>query len=169
MSGAKTFCIPLMCAGAAMAQYVVGARAGTVRFTIGEVSVDGRPGRATKTNFPSLKEGHAIRTGVHGRLELMLAPGVFLRLAETRLHRTHWQMTSLGWSWDKDFGMQFFSPAVARRFRRASSPGCKSKKQFPPRMFAVKSTYGDGHAEGAAGGALDSNLHFGAACEPSLL
>jgi hypothetical protein len=50
-----------------------------------------------------------------------------------------------------------------------SSPGCKSKKQFPPRMFAVKSTYGDGHAEGAAGGALDSNLHFGAACEPSLL
>lgn len=77
----KAYWIILLCANAAAAQHVVGARAGTVDLTIGEVSADGQPLRATQTNFPLLRDGRRIRTG-DGRLELLLAPGVFLRLGE---------------------------------------------------------------------------------------
>lgn len=79
-------------AHAAVAQHVVGARAGTVHFTVGDVSVDGLPVAATALKFPVLSDGQLLRTGV-GRVEVLLAPGVFLRLdqhgalrmADTRL------------------------------------------------------------------------------------
>ena len=45
----------------------------------------------------------------------------------------------------------------------ASSPGWKSENSFHQECLIVESLYGDGHAEGTPGGALDCKLHFGAA------
>src|SRR5215469_9874139 len=69
----------LMCASPAHAQYVVSARAGTIHFTQGEVYLDAQPARATPLNFPLMADGQVLRTS-GGRAEVLLAPGVFLRL-----------------------------------------------------------------------------------------
>jgi hypothetical protein len=66
---------------AAWAQYVVSARAGTVHYIRGQVSVDGQPVPRTPLQFPMLREGQVLRTG-NGRAEVLLGPGVFLRLGE---------------------------------------------------------------------------------------
>lgn len=85
----------LLCAQAALAQGVMGARAGTVNFTVGAVTVDGQAVSVNPTTFPLLKDGQALETG-DGLAELLLGPGVFLRLglasalrmADTRLSDT---------------------------------------------------------------------------------
>jgi len=66
---------------AAWAQYVVSTRAGTIHYITGQVSVDGQPLKLTSLKFPLLKEGQVLRTG-KGRAEVLLGPGVFLRLGE---------------------------------------------------------------------------------------
>lgn len=66
---------------AAWAQYVVSAQAGTIHYISGQVSVDGQPGQKTPLKFPMLREGQVLRTG-NGRAEVLLGPGVFLRLGE---------------------------------------------------------------------------------------
>lgn len=63
----------------ASAQYVVSTRAGTISFTAGQVSVDDRPVDRNPTKFPTLKDGQSVRTK-NGRAEILLGPGVFLRL-----------------------------------------------------------------------------------------
>lgn len=63
----------------ASAQYVVSARAGTIHFTTGQVFVDEQPLERKFTSFPMLQEGQLIRTK-NGRAEILLGPGVFLRL-----------------------------------------------------------------------------------------
>lgn len=72
----------LLCANAAWAQYVVSARAGTIHFIRGQVSVDGQPIVKKLTEFPVLREGQILRTGNNGRAEILLGSGVFLRLGE---------------------------------------------------------------------------------------
>ena len=52
---------------------------------------------------------------------------------------------------------------------RPSSPGWKSENSFHRECLIVELPYGDGHAEGAPGGAVDSNLHVGSTGQPSLL
>lgn len=71
----------LLCAAATSvsAQYVVSARAGTIHFTTGQVFVDDRPVDRKSTAFPTLKDGQLLRTK-NGRAEILLGPGVFLRL-----------------------------------------------------------------------------------------
>ncbi len=66
---------------AAWAQYVISTRAGTIHYIRGQVSVDGQPLKLTPLKFPLLKEGQVLRTGT-GRAEVLLGPGVFLRLGE---------------------------------------------------------------------------------------
>ncbi len=66
---------------AACAQYVVSARAGTIDYIRGQVSVDGQQVRRTPLQFPMLQKGEVLRTG-NGRAEILLGPGVFLRLGE---------------------------------------------------------------------------------------
>ncbi|HTA45836.1 MAG TPA: hypothetical protein VK789_25495 [Bryobacteraceae bacterium] len=63
----------------ASAQYVVSARAGTIHFTTGQVSVDDQPVDRKPTKFLTLKDGQLVRTK-NGRAEILLGPGVFLRL-----------------------------------------------------------------------------------------
>jgi hypothetical protein len=66
---------------AGWAQYVVSARAGTINYIRGQVSVDGQPVEMQPLKFPMLREGQVLRTG-NGRAEILLGPGVFLRLGE---------------------------------------------------------------------------------------
>jgi len=66
-------------AHSAVAQYVVSARAGTINFTTGQVAVDDKPVERKSNKFPTLKDGQLLRTD-NGRAEILLGPGVFLRL-----------------------------------------------------------------------------------------
>lgn len=70
----------LAAANCAWGQYVVSARAGTINLAAGQVSVDGRPLERKPTKFPTLKNGQVLRTN-NGRAEILLGPGVFMRLA----------------------------------------------------------------------------------------
>ena len=67
-------------AGSAMAQYVVSAKSGLVHYTEGQVflgeAISPKPGE-----YPEIKEGQHLTTKT-GRAEVLLQPGVFLRLAE---------------------------------------------------------------------------------------
>ncbi len=81
MTAAGKFGMAVLWATVSQAQHVVGARAGTVHFTTGIVTVDGQPVDPTPLHFPLLKEGQTVRTG-KGRVEILLSPAVFLRLGE---------------------------------------------------------------------------------------
>ncbi len=91
MAGARGFALLLLGTHAACAQYVVSTRAGTINYTRGEVSVDAQAMRKAPLKFPMLHEGQVLRTG-NGRAEVLLGPGVFLRLGEhgaLRMLNTH--------------------------------------------------------------------------------
>lgn len=252
MKAAWPLAIICLCAEGAVAQHVVGARAGTVHLTVGDVRADGQPVRAARADFPLLKDGQVLATGVDARAEVLLAPGVFLRLfergslrmadtrldhtavdllkgtslvevvetakgsriqirfgptvtefkgmgvfrfdadtgvlrvwggeaevqtgsqiikagqgklvhladglatgkfdskqqdewqqwaarmsfdlyvtsAEARRHRTHWEMTATGWSWNRDFLTRFYSPLVAREFQLKQAREQQEKAAF---------------------------------------
>ena len=72
--------ILLLCASAAHAQYLVNAPVGMIYFTEGEVYLNAQqPIQATPPDFPLMTNGQVLRIG-SGRAEIILAPGVFLRL-----------------------------------------------------------------------------------------
>jgi hypothetical protein len=58
---------------------VVSARAGTINLATGQVAVDTKPVERRSNKFPTLKDGQVLRTD-NGRAEVLLGPGVFLRL-----------------------------------------------------------------------------------------
>lgn len=69
-----------LCASATHGQNVLGARAGTVNFTEGQVSVvSAQPVALTPHHYPSLTDGQMLRTG-RGRAEVFLGSGVCLWL-----------------------------------------------------------------------------------------
>ncbi len=63
------------------AQEIVSATAGVVQYFEGSLFVDDRPVEHKSSVFASLKNGSNLRTE-KGRAELLLSPGVFLRLDE---------------------------------------------------------------------------------------
>ncbi len=67
--------------GALFAQNVISARSGLVQYTEGKVLLAGKPVEPSLTNFPEVKENQELRTE-EGRAEVLLTPGVFLRLGE---------------------------------------------------------------------------------------
>lgn len=71
----------LSLSGVAGAQYVVSAQAGSIQFVVGNVYLDGQRLHKAPLEFPVLKDQQALRTG-RGRAEILLAPGVFLRLGQ---------------------------------------------------------------------------------------
>lgn len=79
MRTALNFGIIALCAIGANPQAVVSTRAGLIDLTIGEVYRDSERVRATANQFVSLNDGQVLRTG-GGRVEMLLAPAVFLRL-----------------------------------------------------------------------------------------
>jgi len=66
---------------AALAQTIISAHSGLIHYVEGRVLLDGKPVEVKITNFPEVKENMELRTE-DGRAEVLLNPGVFLRLAE---------------------------------------------------------------------------------------
>jgi hypothetical protein len=62
-------------------QLVVSVHSGVIHFSEGSVFVDDRPLEQKFGTFPSIKEGSTLRTE-EGRAEVLLTPGVFLRIDE---------------------------------------------------------------------------------------
>jgi hypothetical protein len=69
--------ISLPCA----AQNVISAKSGTLHFFTGQVSIDGVDQYMRTGYFPTLKADSVLRTEL-GRAEVLLTPGVFLRLTD---------------------------------------------------------------------------------------
>jgi hypothetical protein len=65
----------------ASAQSVIAVRSGVVHFFEGSVFIDDQPLEPIFGTFPMIKEGSRLWTG-DGRVEVLLTPGVFLRLDE---------------------------------------------------------------------------------------
>lgn len=77
----------LFCAGGALfplsAQKVVSARAGLLTYLQGSVCIDGKPVFLKTARFPQMKDGETLSTGPgRDRVEVLLAPGIVLRLTE---------------------------------------------------------------------------------------
>ena len=66
---------------AAFGQQVISARSGLIHYVEGRVLLDGKPVEVKITAFPEIKENMEFRTE-DGRAEVLLNPGVFLRLGE---------------------------------------------------------------------------------------
>jgi hypothetical protein len=71
----------LSLAGAAYGQLVVSTKAGMVHYTQGKVSLDGQRVAPKIGQFPEMKPGSLLATE-RGRAEVLLAPGMFLRMGE---------------------------------------------------------------------------------------
>jgi hypothetical protein len=70
-----------MSAAVCSAQSITAARSGTLHYSEGDVSIDGTPYEAKVSKFPEIKEQSVLSTG-KGRAEVLLTPGVFLRMGE---------------------------------------------------------------------------------------
>ena len=71
----------LLLAGTAQAQMAISARSGLINYVEGTVILDGAFVTMQPGSFPQMQNGSELRTG-EGRVEVLLAPGVFMRLAE---------------------------------------------------------------------------------------
>src|SRR5579862_7552067 len=63
------------------AQSVISAHSGVIHYVEGDVSVDGTPVHPKFAEFPDVRAGQVVATA-EGRAEILLTPGVFLRIAE---------------------------------------------------------------------------------------
>ena len=70
-----------LCGTTAFGQSVISAHSGLIHYVEGRVLLDGNPVEVKITSFPEVKENMELRTE-DGRAEVLLNPGVFLRLAE---------------------------------------------------------------------------------------
>ncbi len=78
---ARTLLLIAAAAAVASAQSIVSARAGAVHHVEGDALLDGEPVVMEFAKFPQMKEGSVLETKL-GRAEILLTPGVVLRLAE---------------------------------------------------------------------------------------
>jgi hypothetical protein len=63
------------------AQNITSARSGTLHYFEGDVSIDGNQVQSKAAVFPQIKDQGVLTTG-RGRAEILLTPGVFLRVGE---------------------------------------------------------------------------------------
>src|SRR5580693_6277872 len=78
---ASTVVLMAMTAAAGSAQSVTSAHSGTLHYFDGDVSIDGSPVESRVGRFSEIKEQSVLRTA-QGRAEVLLTPGVFLRIGE---------------------------------------------------------------------------------------
>jgi hypothetical protein len=76
----------LLGCAAAFSQAVVSTHAGVLNFAEGAVLIDDQPVQVKAGAFSNVKEGAVLRTE-HGRAEVLLTPGVFLRIDENSAFR----------------------------------------------------------------------------------
>jgi hypothetical protein len=68
-------------AGSACAQYVISSHSGVIQYVEGRAFLGDKPVEPKFGQFPDIKENQEFRTE-DGRAEILLTPGVFLRLGE---------------------------------------------------------------------------------------
>ena len=68
-------------AGGAWAQSVISAHSGVIQYVEGDVTIDGAAVHPKFAQFPDVKSGQVLATE-EGRTEVLLTPGVFLRVGE---------------------------------------------------------------------------------------
>jgi hypothetical protein len=73
--------ILLVGASSAWAQQVISAHSGVIHFVEGQVTLDGQPVQPKFGEFPDVKNGQTL-AAEDGRAEVLLTPGVILRIAE---------------------------------------------------------------------------------------
>ncbi|HEY1207390.1 MAG: hypothetical protein ABSH46_15980 [Bryobacteraceae bacterium] len=78
-AGVGLVCLAL--AGIASAQVAISAKSGMVNYVEGEVLLDGAAVIIRSDGFPQMQKGSELRTEA-GRAEVLLSPGVFMRLGE---------------------------------------------------------------------------------------
>ncbi len=71
----------LVFAGGAAAQSVISAHSGVIHYVEGDVTIDGSAVHPKFAEFPDVKSGQVLATE-EGRAEVLLTPGVFLRVME---------------------------------------------------------------------------------------
>src|SRR5580698_6945601 len=71
----------VLVAGSACAQYVISSHSGVVQYVEGRAFLADKPVEPKFGQFPDIKENQESRTE-DGRAEILLTPGVFLRLGE---------------------------------------------------------------------------------------
>ena len=76
----------LCVSSSARAQNVISARSGLVHYVEGRVYVNDKAVETSVASFPEVKENQILRTEA-GRAEVLLGPGVFLRIAENSSFR----------------------------------------------------------------------------------
>jgi hypothetical protein len=79
--GVSTLAVAAMLTLPANGQSVISTRSGVVHFFEGVVYLDDQPLQPRFGKFPTIAEGSELRTA-QGRAEVLLTPGVFLRLGE---------------------------------------------------------------------------------------
>jgi len=73
--------IGLLLSGSTFAQYVISAHSGVVQSVDGRALLNDQPVQPKFGQFPEIKENQEFRTE-EGRAEILLTPGVFLRMGE---------------------------------------------------------------------------------------
>jgi hypothetical protein len=73
--------ILLVGASSAWAQQVISAHSGVIHFVEGQVTLEGQPIQPKFAEFPDVKNGQTLATQ-DGRAEVLLTPGVILRVGE---------------------------------------------------------------------------------------
>ena len=64
------------------AQSAISLHSGLIQYTSGSVLIADHPVQKTTTNLPGVKKGETLTTGTDGAAEILLTPGVFLRMVE---------------------------------------------------------------------------------------
>ena len=78
---AASLAIGVLISGSAFAQYVISAHSGVVQSVDGRAYLEDQPIQPKFGQFPDIKENQKLRTE-DGRAEILLTPGVFLRVGE---------------------------------------------------------------------------------------
>jgi FecR protein len=78
---AASLAIGVLLSGSAFAQYMISAHSGVVQSVDGRAYLEDQPIQPKFGQFPDIKENQKFRTE-EGRAEILLTPGVFLRMGE---------------------------------------------------------------------------------------
>ena len=83
----------VLAVSSAHAQYMISAHSGVIQYVEGSAYLNDNPMEPRAGQFPSIKENQVFRTA-EGMAEVLLTPGVFLRMGENSSIR----MVSKSWT-----------------------------------------------------------------------
>jgi hypothetical protein len=72
--------VALLAVPVLFAQYTISLHSGSIQYSTGTVLIDDQPFQKTITNAPIVKKGERLTTGADGVAEVLLTPGVFVRM-----------------------------------------------------------------------------------------